>query len=173
MTISQLFLLAIQRTFYQRAQQGKLYYPDETKSEDDNLVKAIYNNCCVYGTFIEIMLLNSKRHLIDTPVEQYLKRREDRKKLKRFGSRRKTFIEVLADEGNLTKKDHNSAYVFNQILSKNKCIDIFKNTIIDGEKGLRIYDEKSEEDFVKIKKAKVEKQIIIDKLALLLKMKSV
>ena len=102
-----------------------------------------------------------------------MKRREDRKKLKRFGSRRKTFIEVLADEGNLTKKDHNSAYVFNQILSKNKCIDIFKNTIIDGEKGLRIYDEKSEEDFVKIKKAKVEKQIIIDKLALLLKMKSV
>lgn len=55
--------------------RGEIDYPAEKRSEDEALIRAISNNCCVYGTFVEIMRLNAKRYLVDTPIEEYLKRK--------------------------------------------------------------------------------------------------
>lgn len=45
-------------------------------------------------------------------------------------------------------KLNNQCVVFSQILKKNKCSDLFRNTIIDEEKGLRMFEAKTEKKFV-------------------------
>ena len=50
---------------------------------------------------------------------------------------------------------------------KNKCVDIFKNTIIDQETGTRMYEEKTETKYVKTKLKRVEQQVSIKKLLVL------
>ena len=54
--------------------------------------------------------------------------------------------------------------IFAQMGKKNKCADIFKNTVIDQETGTRMFEEKTETKYVKTKLKKVEKQLSIKKL---------
>ena len=50
-------------------------------------------------------------------------------------------------------KDH-EAYaqqVLRKIMNKNSCEDIFKNTIVDSDMGLRMYPKKTHEQFLETK----------------------
>ena len=64
---------------------------------------------------------------------------------------------MVEKNGQVTKipkdKDH-EAYaqqILRKIMNKNSCDDIFKNTIIDSDKGLRMYPKKTHEQFLETK----------------------
>ena len=52
-------------------------------------------------------------------------------------------------------------FCISQLVKKNKCSDIFKHAIVDAEKGLRMFEDKTVKDFLRIKKSNVRKISVI------------
>ena len=63
--------------------------------------------------------------------------------------------------------------ILTRISNKNRCDDIFKNTVVDKEKNLRMYPSKTQEQYLDLKIRKTKILLIYQKIALVLGLKCV
>ena len=55
-----------------------------------------------------------------------------------------------------------------QILYKDNCDDLFKNAIVDEDKGLRMFPKKTQAQFLDMKIKKIKKMLIFKKIGLVI-----
>lgn len=144
------------------------------KDDDELLLKKICTQTVFHGVLYEIMKANEKRKGVRSVlVPQYIARHESQKDLLKQNEDKALRRKL---EGGLDKKNLNEAKArlcISQLVKKNKCSDIFKYTVIDSEKGLRMFDDKSAKDFLRIKKSRVNKISVIHQLNIILGLKAV
>lgn len=155
-------MCAIKKSYNQMVREG-LYRYDE-KEEDERLLKKICGQTLMHGILYELMKANEKRSGVRSVlVPQYVARCASQEELLRKaeseGAQKARLRKV--DGGLDNQKEAQARLCISQLVKKNKCSDIFKHAIVDAEKGLRMFDDKTAKDFLRIKKSRVRKISVI------------
>ena len=118
----------------------------------------------MHGILYELMKANEKRNEVRSVlVPQYLAWSVSQEELFRNSESEVVQKAPLrkVDGGLDNQKEAQARFWINQLVKKNKCSDIFKHAIVDAEKGLKMFDDKTAKDFLRIKKSRVRKISVI------------
>ena len=166
MTICELFLTAILQSFNELLADGRVSYKKNKRKSEENLFKVISKNTNMKGLFSALMLANQKslaHKNLRAAIKLQMKKQidEQQSNIEKF----KVRINGKEKEKTIDKDKQGQALsILSKIQNKNKCDDIFKYTIVDEDKNLRMYQKMTQQQYAQMKIDRVKKQLIWNKI---------